>query len=303
MQQNTLGSDNEKNEAENEIGLYMLTSLTSCVCVCLLLSIVSMYRLECFIEGTRSRSGKIKTPPKTGFLSNLVEILTEGRLKQRGDDILLIPIAISYDKVLEGATFVNEMLGAKKQKETLTGLINSFNHVIRLNFGSIDIQFCTPISLRATLPSPTISVPTNSNNNEIIFAAYRSLTSSEQHRYIKSVAHRICYEMNLKLVISPTALVATVLLTHLNRGISISDIESRMNWLREEIVQRGGEVAHIFNTATSAAIVSRALQVLAKLVQQHNSIIYGYRQITSLELSFYRNQLLHFFLAESLVCK
>ena len=62
--------------------------------------------------GNRSRSGKLKQP-KIVFLTTIVELVAQGRLPQ---DLQLVPIAISYDKVIEGATFVNELLGAKKQK-------------------------------------------------------------------------------------------------------------------------------------------------------------------------------------------
>ena len=165
------------------------------------------HNLECFIEGARSRTGKLKNP-KTGFLSVLVDIIASGRLEK---DIALIPIAISYDKVIEGATFVNEMLGAKKQKESLTGLINSLNHVIRLNFGSIDISICQPISLRSSLPSPSSS--------------FIGMAANDKRRIIKAIAYNVMYSMNLRLVISPTAMVATVLLTQLNRGIPMDKLE------------------------------------------------------------------------------
>lgn len=108
--------------------------------------------------------------------------------------------------------------------------------------------------------------------------------------------------MNLKLVISPTSIVATVLLTNLNRGIARKDIITRAEHIKKMILSRGGSVAHIFHVEPMAAIVDRALKVLGKLLQEQHSIVYGTRNITSLELSIYRNQLLHFFVNESLMC-
>lgn len=57
-----------------------------------------------------SRSGKVKRP-KIGVLSVLIDLLASGRLGDK--DLMLVPIAISYDKVIEGSSYVNEMLGAK----------------------------------------------------------------------------------------------------------------------------------------------------------------------------------------------
>ena len=49
-------------------------------------------------------------------------------------------------------------------------------------------------------------------------------------------------------------------------------------------------------------MVDRALKVLSKLVQQQHSIVFGFRGQTALELTFYRNQLLHIFVSEALMC-
>jgi glycerol-3-phosphate O-acyltransferase len=214
------------------------------------------HNLECFIEGARSRTGKLKNP-KTGFLSVLVDIIASGRLEK---DIALIPIAISYDKVIEGATFVNEMLGAKKQKESLTGLINSLNHVIRLNFGSIDISICQPISLRSSLPSPSSS--------------FIGMAANDKRRIIKAIAYNVMYSMNLRLVISPTAMVATVLLTQLNRGIPRKAVIEKTEWIKNQVILRGGSVAHIFTVESTPKIVDRALKVLSKVRLTTDKYVY-----------------------------
>jgi glycerol-3-phosphate O-acyltransferase len=133
------------------------------------------HMLECFIEGTRSRMGKLKTP-KIGFLSVLVDLLLTGRL---GDveDVMLVPIAISYDKVIEGSTYVSEMLGATKRKESLTETLNSVNKYIRLNFGSIDVSICEGISLRDSLAAYASAAVPNPAEGASLFLQY---TQNEQ---------------------------------------------------------------------------------------------------------------------------
>jgi len=267
----------------------------------------SGYSLEVFIEGTRSRQGKLKTP-RTGVLTVLADILASGTLGSK--DIMLVPIAISYDKVIEGSTFVNEMLGARKQKETLTATINSINHVVRLNFGSIDISICPALSMRehlglTSIPhslSPHPPPPSSSSHSSSGSRLFLQASSAEQKRLITSLAHKILYQMNLRLVVSPTAIVATVLLTHLHRGISRKELIARVDAVRCMIIERGGNVAHLFEVESVPSIVDRTLKVLSKLISDQHGIVFGYRQITSLELSIYRNQLIHFFVAESIMC-
>jgi glycerol-3-phosphate O-acyltransferase len=52
--------------------------------------------LECFIEGTRSRTGK-RLPPKLGILKYVVEAL----LNERTEDVYVAPVSVQYDSVIE----------------------------------------------------------------------------------------------------------------------------------------------------------------------------------------------------------
>lgn len=58
---------------------------------------------KCFIEGTRSRTGKL-LPPKLGILKYVLETFQAGRT----DDVWICPISIQYDKVLETESYLNE---------------------------------------------------------------------------------------------------------------------------------------------------------------------------------------------------
>lgn len=82
--------------------------------------LVSGHNLEAFIEGTRSRTGKLLNP-KLGVIKIIVEAFLSGRVS----DLYICPISIGYDKVLETESYVNELLGAEKQQETLAQLLNS----------------------------------------------------------------------------------------------------------------------------------------------------------------------------------
>lgn len=54
------------------------------------------YNFECFIEGGRSRTGKL-LGPKFGILSFILNSLLSGRV----EDTVICPVSTQYDKVLE----------------------------------------------------------------------------------------------------------------------------------------------------------------------------------------------------------
>lgn len=53
--------------------------------------------LEVYLEGTRSRSGKPSTA-RAGMLSIVVDTMCTGSIA----DVLVVPVGISYDRILEG---------------------------------------------------------------------------------------------------------------------------------------------------------------------------------------------------------
>ena len=111
--------------------------------------------IEFFIEGTRSRSGKM-LHPKLGLLSMLTDCVLDcsdagnpayqlpGAANARNATI--IPITINYEKTIEGDLYSSELLGDNKIKESLKSLLRS-STILNINFGSISVRFNEPIPL------------------------------------------------------------------------------------------------------------------------------------------------------------
>lgn len=74
--------------------------------------------IEFFIEGKRSRTGK-SLHPKFGMMS----IIMNPYFEKKVPDLTIVPISISYEKVLEAELYSSELMGGKKVKESLQGLI------------------------------------------------------------------------------------------------------------------------------------------------------------------------------------
>jgi glycerol-3-phosphate O-acyltransferase len=76
--------------------------------------------LEFFVEGTRSRTGKVMNP-KFGLLGIVVDTVIEKKIP----DATLIPMTINYEKVLEADTYPLELLGENKVKESLLRVLKA----------------------------------------------------------------------------------------------------------------------------------------------------------------------------------
>ena len=103
------------------------------------------FNIEVFIEGGRSRTGKLLSP-KTGLLSILLDAYRNGAC----DDLILAPIFIGYDKVPEEKAYLHELEGGAKKPESLSQVIKA-RKVLKKRFGKIYIEFHDPLSLKDLL--------------------------------------------------------------------------------------------------------------------------------------------------------
>lgn len=214
------------------------------------------YNLECFIEGTRSRTGKL-LGPKFGILSFLLDSVLSGRTQ----DAWICPVSLQYDKVIEVDSYVNELLGKPKQKENLTDFLSA-SSLLSLNFGRIDCRFEKPWSLRKFIDQQQL----RQDESTKIDLSKISKTSETRIRLLRTLGYKVLSDINGVSVVMPSALVGTVLLTLRGRGVGKSELIRRVDWLCDRIRANNGQVFEFGDVPTST-IVDQALEVLGpKLV-------------------------------------
>jgi glycerol-3-phosphate O-acyltransferase len=98
--------------------------------------------LEFFIEGTRSRTGKILAP-NFEILNVVLDTIIYGKVQ----DVCLIPMTVNYEKVLEGDTFPGELLGEEALAESMWRVIKALPQ-LRKNHGRVYIEICKPMYAR-----------------------------------------------------------------------------------------------------------------------------------------------------------
>ena len=103
------------------------------------------YTSVVYIEGTRTRDGKLARP-KIGYLSILEDALRMGVCP----DVTLVPVYLGFDKIPEEPSHVREMAGSRKVSETVTGLARIIGS-IKTRLGKAYVKFGTPMSFRTLL--------------------------------------------------------------------------------------------------------------------------------------------------------
>lgn len=252
------------------------------------------YNFECFIEGGRSRIGKL-LPPKFGILSFLLDSVLSGRV----NDAIICPVSTQYDKVIEVDSYISELLGQPKPKESLSEFLSA-SSVLSLQLGRVDVRFHEPWSLKNFIQDQQTRFDglTDSQQAELQKAYNQNL----RLRLLRTLGYRVLSDINAVSVVMPTSLIGTVLLTLRGRGVGKTELIRRVDWLSERVRAQGGRVAH-FGGLPSSIVVERTLEVLGpKLVGVQTDLAEEtYFAVDRFQLSFYRNMTIHLFVSQALV--
>ena len=103
------------------------------------------FPVEYFVEGGRSRTGRM-LQPRTGMLA----ITLRSFLRSSRTPIVFVPVYIGYERVLEGRTYLGELRGASKKKESIFDIFKVFG-ALRQRFGQVYVNFGEPIRLAGFL--------------------------------------------------------------------------------------------------------------------------------------------------------
>ena len=234
--------------------------------------------------------------PKFGMLNVLLDAYYEKQV----ENLQFVPITINYSRVLEGETFPFELLGEEKVKESL-GRIVSAAKILRMNFGKIFVEFCDPISFQQ-YETEFLGRPHKRALQPQTILADRRLVAV-------GLGQELVHTLLRNLVIMPTSLVAGILLQY-RKGISEDELIKQVQWLGNQVHERGGMLPFTKGQheqqAVSVAAVRTGIFHLDKCIDKKKDIFepsvsprVDYKNI--LLLSYYKNSYVHLFIDESLV--
>jgi glycerol-3-phosphate O-acyltransferase len=246
------------------------------------------YTQEFFIEGGRSRTGKILTP-KLGMLSAIVDAFSRGVRR----DLYLVPVSIHYGRVVEEDSYQAELGGREKQPESLRGLLQA-RRIFRRRHGTVYLTFAEPISLAEALRS-----------GEVGAAGDALQDSDDRRRFVQKLGFRLLREINDASVAGATSVSATVLL-----GMSQSACRDTVFVERARALVRFLRLRGVRLTASlernDGAEFRESLAFLENggLVQRLSGIGGEVIHVPNEKrppLDFYKNNTIHFFLLAALL--
>jgi glycerol-3-phosphate O-acyltransferase len=247
------------------------------------------YTQEFFIEGGRSRTGKILTP-KLGMLSAIVEAFTQGVRR----DLYLIPVSIHYGRVVEEEAYQRELGGGEKEPESLASLVRA-RRVLSGRHGTVYITFADPISLNDAL----------GDRKEAFRHRHDAETQERKRRFVRKLGFRLLRAVNDTAVAGATSISATVLLGLPYRACRLADFVTRAGALVRYLRARGVRfTASLDRNDEGGFRENLGFLEGGGLVQRLSSegrAIVNVPDEKRLALDFYKNNTLHFFLIPALV--
>jgi len=189
--------------------------------------------LEFFLEGGRSRTGKLLAP-KLGLLN----IVVDAAISISERPTFFVPISIGYERLVEEKAYVNEVSGGEKAKEDVRGLLGSAK-MIQQRYGRLSVQFGDILTLDRILAD----LDGESDRRPV---PLDKITPARRRALVTRLAYRVMNEINRVTAVTPGALVATALLTHGRRGLAYDDLVAAC--------ERLGRMLHHFGARFSPSL-------------------------------------------------
>ncbi len=240
------------------------------------------FSLEWYVEGGRSRSGKL-LPPRFGLLANVVDAYRRGK----SEDVHLIPVAIAYDQIQDVGAYTAEQRGAAKAKESFGWFVGVLRG-LRRRFGDIHIRFGEPISLAQQSGPPDPGAEPRIESD-----------ADEQTLDIQKLAFEVSVRINRVTPITPTSLVALAMLGRGDRALSVPELLAALSNLVYYVRRRGLPTTVALDLDTADG-VQRTLDTLVEngVVTRHvegPEPVFSIGGDQALTAAYYRNTIIHFF--------
>jgi glycerol-3-phosphate O-acyltransferase len=165
----------------------------------------SGYPVELFLEGGRSRTGKLLAP-KFGLLN----MVADAALAIPDKECFFVPISIGYERVIEAQGYERELRGAEKTKEDAAGLLKS-RELLRHRYGTINMQVGQILAFAEI-------------RREIELPLSAPLSPAKRRSLVTRLGNRVMDEINRVTAVTPGALTALSLLSHEQRGIGHAEL-------------------------------------------------------------------------------
>ncbi len=244
--------------------------------------------IEYFIEGGRSRTGRLLAP-KAGMLAMTLRAF----LRQSRRPVVFQPVYIGYERLMEGKSYLAELSGRPKEKESLLGLLRAFG-VLRHRYGKVVVNFGEPIYLQEVLdelePGWRASLDQPGSKPAWLNPA------------VDRLAWKIQTHINRAADVNPINLIALAMLSTPKHAMSEGDLLAQIELYRDILVHIPFSDRVTVTPMSAAEIIAHGEQVaVLKRVSHPLGDVLALQEEQDVLLSYYRNNVVHLFSAASWV--
>ena len=236
------------------------------------------FPLEYFIEGGRSRSGRMLAP-KAGILAMTVQSF----VRSRSRPLVFVPVYIGYEKLMEGKSYIAELHGRPKKSESLLGLIGAVR-LLKRNFGKVHVNFGPPLALAEFL--------------DLQHPAWREETFDAQAPWLRgavdATAMKLARSINAVAVVNPVNLVALTLLSTPKQAADLRLLQRQIGHVQSLLTEAPWAESIIPCELPAAEVIDYARKLDMVQIREHplGDIVLADEQQAAL-LAYFRNNVLH----------
>ena len=233
------------------------------------------FNLEWYLEGGRSRTGKLR-PPRYGLLTYLAEAIEHGYAQ----DACLVPVSITYDQLAEASAMAAEQSGGAKKAEGLPWLA-SYARGQLTRIGTVAVRFAEPLSLR-----------------EAMAAEGEGGDRDAWRLRLQKVAFEVAVRINRVTPATATAMVTLALLGVRDRALTLGQVRQVLEPLRDYLAERAlprSDDALRTGEGVRRVLAALARQRVVTIYDGGEEPVYAIEPGQHLVAAFYRNSAIHHF--------
>jgi glycerol-3-phosphate O-acyltransferase len=244
--------------------------------------------IEYFIEGTRSRTGRL-LQPKGGMLSMTVR----GYLRSPTRPIMFQPIYVGYERLVEGRSYTAELSGQAKKTESWGDLLKVFG-VLRQRYGKVHVSFAEPVFLDRVLDATA--------------PGWREQPAGIDERpdwlsaLVERLGNRLMTNINDAAHVNTVNLLAAILLTTRKLAMDREELQGQLGLYLDMLKTCTYSDRASYTDKSPAEMVSYGVELGAIEIREHPlGDIVAVRPEQSVLLAYFRNNVSHLLAVPSLV--
>jgi glycerol-3-phosphate O-acyltransferase len=238
------------------------------------------FNLEWYFEGGRSRTGKLR-PPRYGLLRYVAAALQGGRV----EEVYLVPVSITYERLHEVSAMAAEQSGAGKAKEGLAWLVR-YAQSQRRKAGAAHVRFGAPFPMRERLAAPDAG-------------------EEEQRAALQKIAFEVAVGINRAAPVTANALVSLTLLGVRDQALTVTQVRQVLKPILDYVEARQiptTGVAMLYDAAGISAVLSELHRAgVVTTYTGGEEPVHAIEPGQHLVAAFYRNNAIHWFVNRAIV--